>query len=201
MRNIIFLLFLISSIALNAQNDQFKVNVDGMGCAYCANGVDKKLKEWKHLSALEIDLKSGLVKFEYPSSENLTAQEIHDQILSAGYTVTTVHTIKKDGQTEIKNFNKTQVVSNSKGMSQLHVKGTCDMCTNRIENAANAVKGISNTRYDLDKQILYFKLNPKKGSIAQLEQAIAAVGHDTENMKASDYAYQDLHTCCKYNRE
>lgn len=200
MKNIIFVLFLLSSITLTAQNDQFTVNVDGMGCAYCANGVDKKLKEWKELSALEIDLATGLVKFEYPSSENLTADQVHDQILAAGYTVTSVQTLKNDGKTDVKVFKKTPTVASNKGLKKLHVKGTCDMCTNRIENAASSVKGISNVSYNLEEQTLSFKLNPKKATIVQLEQALAAVGHDTENLKASDDVYHNLHSCCKYDR-
>lgn len=201
MKNIFFVLFLLSGLTLTAQNDKFTVNVDGMGCAYCANGVDKKLKEWKQLSALEIDLMTGLVKFEYPASEKLTGEQIQNQILAAGYTVTSVQIMRNNGATEVKNFKKSETAADHKGLDQLHVKGTCDMCTSRIVNAARSVKGVSNVSYDLERQTLYFKINPKKTTIVQLEQAIASVGHDTENVKAADDVYHNLHSCCKYDRE
>jgi len=35
----------------------------------------------------------------------------------------------------------------------------------------------------------------------EIHEAIAAVGHDTEKVKATDEAYEELHTCCKYPRD
>jgi len=37
--------------------------------------------------------------------------------------------------------------------------------------------------------------------IETIKKSIVAVGHDTEEMKASDEAYNNLHECCKYRDE
>jgi hypothetical protein len=33
-----------------------------------------------------------------------------------------------------------------------------------------------------------------------IHKNIAAVGHDTQKVKATDEAYNNLHDCCKYDR-
>jgi hypothetical protein len=40
--------------------------------------------------------------------------------------------------------------------------------------------------------------NPKKIKELDLHQAVAAVGHDTKKVKATDAAYAKVHGCCKY---
>jgi hypothetical protein len=37
--------------------------------------------------------------------------------------------------------------------------------------------------------------------LEQIHKAIAAVGYDTELFKATDESYNNLHFCCKYERE
>ena len=43
-------------------------------------------------------------------------------------------------------------------------------------------------------------LNEEKASLLQVKQAIAKVGHDTDEMKATDNDYDHLHFCCHYER-
>jgi hypothetical protein len=43
-------------------------------------------------------------------------------------------------------------------------------------------------------------LNEEKASLLQVKQAIAKIGHDTDEVKASDANYDNLHSCCKYER-
>ena len=44
-------------------------------------------------------------------------------------------------------------------------------------------------------------LNEEKSSPEDLNKAIAKVGHDTKDVKATDTDYENLHSCCKYVRE
>ncbi len=37
--------------------------------------------------------------------------------------------------------------------------------------------------------------------MATLESNIAKIGHDTDNVMATDLAYKGLHSCCKYDRK
>jgi hypothetical protein len=35
---------------------------------------------------------------------------------------------------------------------------------------------------------------------SQIHSAVAAVGHDTDKVRADDKVYENLHGCCKYER-
>jgi len=196
--NIIFILFTINT--LYSQTDKFTLNVDGMGCAYCANGVEKKLKEWNSLTELTIDLAKGEVIFKYPSSDSLSAEKVAAQIDAAGYTATHVTIEKSSGEIEQHTFAKKTNTSSKKGEISLKVYGKCGMCAERIEQAANSMKGISKAKYNVETQTLTATLNPSKTSLRSLEKAINKVGHDTEHYKADDEVYNSLHHCCKYDR-
>ena len=44
------------------------------------------------------------------------------------------------------------------------------------------------------------KFDVNKTSVDAIQQALAIVGYDSEKHKASDDAYNNLHKCCKYDR-
>jgi outer membrane receptor for ferrienterochelin and colicins len=82
----------------------------------------------------------------------------------------------------------------------LHVKGNCNMCTERIEKTAEEQRGVESAMYFLEEQLLYLEVNQERFDLAGLEKQLANVGHDTENFKASDEIYQSLPGCCRYDR-
>jgi copper chaperone CopZ len=93
-------------------------------------------------------------------------------------------------------FNSTLLAQS--GTSSFFVDGVCGMCKTRIETAALQVKGIKKADWDVDKHQLTVDYDTKNYDADRLQQAIAAVGHDTEKYTASDEAYESLHDCCKY---
>jgi periplasmic mercuric ion binding protein len=193
-------LFLLAQLSLVGQTDKFSLKVDGMGCAYCANGVEKKLKEWSALSGLVIDLAKGTVQFYFPARDSLSSDKVVAQIDAAGYTTTQLDIERSSGKKESYQYDKKVSSPNKKGEISLKVYGRCGMCAQRIEEAANALKGVSNAQYNVETQTLTVILNPKKTSLRSLEKAINKVGHDTEHYKAEDEVYEALHHCCKYER-
>ncbi len=80
------------------------------------------------------------------------------------------------------------------------VYGVCGMCQERIERAARSVKGVVNARWDVETQILTLKYRSGITDIPAIHEALVAVGHDTESRRARDEVYEQLHTCCKYER-
>jgi len=44
-------------------------------------------------------------------------------------------------------------------------------------------------------------LNEEKCSILEVKKAIANVGHDTDEVKATTEVYDKLHMCCQYERK
>lgn len=79
----------------------------------------------------------------------------------------------------------------------IKVSGNCEMCEMRITSAAK-IKGVQSVSWDMDTQKLTVTYDAEKVSMEKIEQRIAAAGHDTEHVKASENAYQSLHKCCKY---
>lgn len=80
------------------------------------------------------------------------------------------------------------------------VNGNCEQCKKRIEKAAFGVPGVKSASWDIASHQLTVILNEEKTSPAELNKAIAKVGHDTKDVKATQSDYDNLHTCCKYER-
>ena len=83
--------------------------------------------------------------------------------------------------------------------SKFKVLGNCGMCEKRIEKAAK-IKGVTFADWDVDSKMLTIHFNEKKVTPGKVHQAVAAVGHDTDKVRASDKVYAKLHGCCQYER-
>jgi mercuric ion binding protein len=84
---------------------------------------------------------------------------------------------------------------------EVEVSGNCDMCKKRIEKAAFSVKGVKSAQWHADHQDLHLILDETKCSVLDVEKAIAKVGHDTKDVKATDAEYEKIHGCCLYRTE
>jgi len=78
------------------------------------------------------------------------------------------------------------------------VDGVCGMCKQRIEKAAIKTKGVKSAVWNLDTKELRVIYNDQKATLASINASVAAVGHDTEQVKATEKAYASVHPCCKY---
>ena len=79
----------------------------------------------------------------------------------------------------------------------LSVKGNCEDCKERIENAAD-IKGVKICSWNPDTKIATVTYNNDKVSLKEISEAIAAKGYDAGNVKGNEVAYNKLPTCCKY---
>lgn len=82
--------------------------------------------------------------------------------------------------------------------SMFGVKGSCDMCKQRIETAAKNVDGVQLAEWDKASQMIHLQYNPEKTSVDAISKAISKVGHDTDKYKADQAVYDKLPGCCKY---
>jgi len=80
------------------------------------------------------------------------------------------------------------------------VYGECGMCETRIENAINELEGVVWADWELETMELTVKFDPSIISLEEIKQKAAAVGHDTDDVRATEKAYENLHPCCKYER-
>mgnify|MGYP002624834944 CR=1 FL=1 len=80
----------------------------------------------------------------------------------------------------------------------VEVKGNCGMCQKRIESTAMGVKGVTSARWNKENGKLSLVYDNKKTTVAKVQQALAAVGHDSGKYKADQAVYDKLPGCCKY---
>lgn len=79
----------------------------------------------------------------------------------------------------------------------LNVKGNCEECKTRIENASD-IKGVKLCNWDEKTKVATITYRPDKVSPAEIEKAIAASGHDAGQTKSDDKKYFKLPKCCQY---
>jgi mercuric ion binding protein len=94
----------------------------------------------------------------------------------------------------------TSIFANVAKTEKIKVYGNCGQCKTRIEKAAKSVDGVSKATWNEKDEMLTVTFDGAKTTTMKIEDAIAKVGHDTQNMKATDKSYNALPGCCKYER-
>lgn len=82
---------------------------------------------------------------------------------------------------------------------KIKVWGNCETCKKRIERAANSAGALTST-WDVNSHMLALSFDGAKTSSEKIQKAIAAAGHDTQDFKGDNEAYNKLPSCCKYER-
>lgn len=77
------------------------------------------------------------------------------------------------------------------------VEGNCDMCKNRIEEAAYG-KGVKFAEWSNSTGQLVVAFNKDKTSLEEIEARIAKKGHSTSHKEATKEDYESLPDCCRY---
>lgn len=83
----------------------------------------------------------------------------------------------------------------------IEVDGVCMMCKARIEKAAVRTKGVKSAIWNVKTHELRLIFDAKKTTLETISKNLAAVGHDTKMVKATDKAYNSVDPCCKYRDE
>lgn len=80
------------------------------------------------------------------------------------------------------------------------VYGNCGMCKTKIEKAALGTPGVMKADWDVEANQLTIVYKTKKVTLEEVQKNIAAIGYDTDDFRAEDEVYENLHHCCKYER-
>ena len=96
-------------------------------------------------------------------------------------------------------FNTSGVQAQNKKIdtASFFVDGICNMCKERIENAAYQ-KGVKTVEWNKAEKEITVVFQTKKTDVETIKQNIADAGHDTDTIKASDEAYNSISNCCRY---
>jgi len=195
--------FTITSNNVSAQSDrdQIEVQVDGLGCPFCAYGLEKKFKEFKGIKDVKIEMETGQFNFTFPSEKALSLEKIQNQVDKAGYTAVTTKITRADGTVEKSEQNVTELSEESKVVvKDIFVAGNCGMCQARIEKTAKNINGVVSASWDKDNKMLKLEFDSSQTSIGEVSDAIAKSGHDTKYSKADEEVYNELPGCCQYER-
>ena len=86
--HLLFAFVSIQSLLAAAETvKEIKVSVKGMVCAFCAQGITKKLKAESSVSQVEVSLEKKLVTIETKKNADLTDEKINQILKDSGYTV------------------------------------------------------------------------------------------------------------------
>jgi periplasmic mercuric ion binding protein len=79
---------LFSNVAFAAQT--IKANVNGMVCAFCAQGIEKKMRALTQTKDVYVNLKQRIVAIEVKDGQTLSEEKVKEVIKNAGYEVTSI---------------------------------------------------------------------------------------------------------------
>ena len=82
----------------------------------------------------------------------------------------------------------------------IHVYGNCSMCKATIEGSLKKKDGVLSKNWNKETKMLAVTYDPSKITIHKIGEKVAAAGYDNQYAAASDDAYNNLHSCCQYER-
>ena len=82
----------------------------------------------------------------------------------------------------------------------IKVYGNCSMCKTTIESSLKKKDGVLSKNWNKDTKMLVVTYDPSKTTIQKIGEKVAAAGYDNEYATAPDAAYNNLHSCCHYER-
>jgi len=80
------------------------------------------------------------------------------------------------------------------------VWGKCGMCKEKIETITNNMTGVTYASWNLEELILTVNYDDAQINTDDIKKVLAKAGYDSQTHKATDRAYKNLHSCCKYER-
>lgn len=87
-----------------------------------------------------------------------------------------------------------------KSKEKFKVWGNCGMCNKKITEAAKSIDGVLSAKWNSETQMMVVKFKTDQTSLDEIQKKIVSIGYDTEKHKADDEVYNNLHYCCKYDR-
>jgi cation transport ATPase len=94
--SVLLVLLFTSNIAIAATS--IKAEVNGMVCAFCAKGIEKKLNAMPEGKGAFVDLKNRVVVLELKDGQDVPVEKFTQVIQDAGYTVSKVEKVPQSAE-------------------------------------------------------------------------------------------------------
>ncbi len=75
-----------------------RAEVKGMVCAFCAQGIEKKMRSLSQTQDVYVDLKNKVVAVEMKEGQTLSQESVRDLIKDAGYDVGKMEVVTSTAQ-------------------------------------------------------------------------------------------------------
>ena len=92
----------------------------------------------------------------------------------------------------------TAQVKNAK-TENVKIYGNCEMCKSTIEKAGN-LKKIAVVDWDKNTKIATITYDTSKTNLEEVLKRISLSGYDSDQFRAPEKVYKNLHGCCQYER-
>jgi copper chaperone CopZ len=77
-------------IVCSANAATIEMNVNGLVCAFCAQGIEKKLRKFPATADVLVSLEQRLVAVSLKENQDIPDEELRKALTNAGYTVTSI---------------------------------------------------------------------------------------------------------------
>src|ERR1700741_1924529 len=84
------LISLLSLASASAHAATIEMNVNGLVCAFCAQGIEKQLRKFPATADVVVSLEQRLVAVALKEGADIPDSELRKALTNAGYTVTTI---------------------------------------------------------------------------------------------------------------
>ncbi len=99
--SIIFLFIAFQTTAeSDSKKDHFLIIVEGLGCPFCAYGLEKKFKEINGIDDIKIEIETGKFTFSFPEEKKISLKTVEQQVKAAGYTPVETEIKRANGKVE-----------------------------------------------------------------------------------------------------
>jgi mercuric ion binding protein len=86
----ILLVVLLALTSAVARATTIEMRVNGLVCAFCAQGIEKKLRKFPATADVVVSLEQRLVAVALKDGQDIPDSELRKALTNAGYTVTTI---------------------------------------------------------------------------------------------------------------
>jgi copper chaperone CopZ len=89
-RNQVCLTLILLATAATSTAATIEMTVNGLVCAFCAQGIEKKLKKFAATSEVVVNLEQRLVAVALKEGQDISDEDLRKALQDAGYTVKTI---------------------------------------------------------------------------------------------------------------
>ena len=86
----VFLATLLLGVAITSNAATIEMEVNGLVCAFCAQGIEKKLRTFPATSDVVVSLEERLVAVSTKEGQDIADDELRRALTDAGYTVVNI---------------------------------------------------------------------------------------------------------------